>query len=63
MNTFFVQKVKNLKESLAQSNSDPLAILRQLMTNRNCVFKLQPVHPDQVEKMIINMFSAYKMTF
>ena len=55
MNNFFIQKVRNLKERIIPSNSDPLAILRQLMTNRSCVFQLQPVHPDQVEKMIINL--------
>ena len=50
MNNFFIQKVRNLKERIIPSNSDPLAILRQLMTNRSCVFQLEPVHPDQVEK-------------
>ena len=37
------------------SNSDPLSNLRQLMFNRKCTFKLQPVHPDKVEKMISDL--------
>ena len=52
MNSFFIWKVKNLIENLEPSNSDPLSNLRQLMSNRKCAFKLQPVHPDKVEKMI-----------
>ena len=55
MNVFFVRKVINLKESLLPTESDPLANLRQLMSNRKSVFKLQPVHPDTVDKMITNL--------
>ena len=55
MNTFFIQKVRNLKGSLKQSISDPLLKLRRMMVNRRCVFKLKPVHPYLVDKMIDNL--------
>ena len=55
MNTFFIQKVRNLKGSLRRAVSDPLLKLRRLMVNRSCVFKLKPVHPDLVDKMIDNL--------
>jgi hypothetical protein len=55
MNKFFITKVANLRESLGQSDANPLAKLEQLMSNRKCVFKLQPVHPDTVDKLITNL--------
>ena len=55
MNKFFISKVTNLRESIGQSDFNPLANLQKLMSNRKCVFKLQPVHPDTVDKLIGNL--------
>ena len=44
----------NLRNNLDQSEDNPLHNLQQLMSNRKCVFKLQPVHPDTVDKLISN---------
>ena len=52
MNKYFIQKVQNLKENLAQTNHDPLSKLRRLMYDRKCKFNLKPVHPDLIDKMI-----------
>ena len=55
MNNFFITKIENLIENLEPTESDPLSNLRQLMSNRRCIFKLKPIHPDQVEKLISNL--------
>ena len=55
MNRFFIEKVSNLRNNLGQSEDNPLDNLQQLMSNRKCVFKLQPVHPDTVDKLISNL--------
>ena len=55
MNNFFITKIENLIENLEPRESDPLSNLRQLMSNRSCIFKLKPIHPDQVEKLINNL--------
>ena len=55
MNRFFIDKVVNLQDSLGLSDVNPLANLQRLMSNRNCFFKLRPVHPDTVDKLITNL--------
>ena len=55
MNRFFIDKVVNLRDNLGLSDVNPLANLQRLMTNRNCFFKLRPVHPDTVDKLITNL--------
>ena len=58
MNNFFVTKVKNLRESLPPNQGDPLSLLRRIMANRKCSFKLKCVHPDAVSKIISKMRSS-----
>ena len=48
MNSFFIDKVKGLKQNLPPPKNDPLEVLRQLMSSRTCHFHLKPVHPDEV---------------
>ena len=55
MNNFFITKIENLIENLEPTESDPLLNLRQLMSNQSCIFKLKPIHPDLVEKLISNL--------
>ena len=55
MNAYFVNKVKNLRENLEPSETDPLENLRTIMSSHSCVFRLLPVHPDTVEKLICNL--------
>ena len=55
MNQFFINKVRDLKISLGEPETNPLKNLQKLMAGRKCVFKLKPVHPDTVEKLITNL--------
>ena len=52
MNTFFINKVKNLRQNLPQNPGDPIQLVQKLMRNRTCSLKLKPVHPDQVLKIL-----------
>ena len=52
MNSFFIQKVAKIKDSLSQSHIDPVAKLSQMMENHSSTFKFKPVHPDEVSKAI-----------
>ena len=58
MNNYFVSKVKNLRENLPPNQGDPLSLLRRIMANRKCSFKLKCVHPDTVSKIISKMRSS-----
>ena len=55
MNSFFVTKVKNLQKKLPPRTGDPVRHLRSAMRNRRCTFKLKPVHPDEVRKLVLNL--------
>ena len=55
MNMFFIDKVRNLQSNLGHSGANPLNNLQRLMANRKCTFKLNPVHPDTVDKLISNL--------
>ena len=46
MNSFFINKVQNLRQNLPQNPGDPLHLVQKLMRNRTCNFSLKPVHPD-----------------
>ena len=58
MNTFFTNKVRNLRENLPQNPGDPLRLVQKLMLNRTCTFKLKSVHPDDVLKILSNLKSS-----
>ena len=55
MNSFFINKVKNLRENLPTNVKDPLLLPKKLMKSRNCNFILKSVHPDDIKKMIANL--------
>ena len=52
MNEFFVNKIRTLKSRIPPSVNNPLERLRNLMRNRRCFFSLQPVHPDEIKKIV-----------
>jgi hypothetical protein len=43
MNKFFLQKVKQLRDAIPATDSDPLARMRESMAGRTCTFTFQPV--------------------
>ena len=55
MNSFFINKVRNLRSNLPQNPGDPLKLVEKLMLNRTCSFKLKTVHPDDVLKILSNL--------
>ena len=55
MNSFFIKKVQNLRKNLPENPGNPLQLLEAIMQNRSCSFKLAPVHPDTVLKIISNL--------
>ena len=52
VNSFFVNKVRLIRENLPSAKSDPLRNLKQLMKNRTSNFSISPAHPDQIRKII-----------
>ena len=55
MNEFFVNKVRNLRDNIPACMKNPLGRVQELMSGRNCSFKLKAVHPDEVLKIITNL--------
>ena len=55
MNRYFISKVNRLRQGIPDNNSDPLELLRQTMSRRNCSLHLRPVHPDEILKIITNL--------
>ena len=52
MNSFFINKVAQLRQKIPQVDLDPHAKLREAFQNRRCKFKFEPVEPDEVLKII-----------
>ena len=48
MNTFFINKVKGLRENIPTNWTDPLKVLKETMKARTCTFTPRPVKPEQV---------------
>ena len=55
MNSFFINKVKLLRERISTTEDDPMLKLREMMQNRKCSFSLRPVSPEEVLKIISNL--------
>ena len=55
MNNFFANKIEHLKDNIPASTDDPCAKLREVMKDRICSFSFQPVGPDEVEKIVLNL--------
>ena len=54
-NSYFIDKVKKIRQDLPPQVSDPLAKLKFLMRSRTCSFQLKPVHPDTVEEILSSL--------
>ena len=52
MNSFFINKVAQLREKIPQVDLDPHAKLREVFQNRGCEFKFKPAEPEEVLKII-----------
>ena len=52
MNSFFIQKVKELQKKIPPPNGNPLEYLQQAMSTRTCSLKFEQVHPEQVLKIV-----------
>ena len=55
MNMFFINKVERLRQGIPNSNTDPLHVLRESMSERTCSLKFRPIHPDEVLEIIKNL--------
>ena len=55
MNEFFVNKVKNLKESIPPSKDDPCKTLEEVMKTRDCTFTIKPVGPETVQEVVMSL--------
>ena len=51
MNSFFINKVAQLREKIPQVDLDPHAKLREVFQNRGCEFKFKPAEPEEVLKI------------
>ena len=58
MNSFFVNKVKDLRAKIPACRKNPFERLKKLMQKRTCHFQLQSVHPDVISKIIKSMKSS-----
>jgi hypothetical protein len=52
MNSFFIDKVARLRNGIPASNADPLAKLKESMSDRQCSLALKTVNPEEVLKVI-----------
>ena len=55
MNNFFINKVRLLRNNLPPNPGNPLILVKKLMENRKCTFKLKCVHPDKIGEIIDNL--------
>ena len=55
MNTFFINKVKDICQKLPNPTQDPLVTLQNIMKDRPSVFSFSCVHPDTVKKIILGL--------
>ena len=50
MNHFFIDKVARLRAGNPANDEDPLKTMREVMRERQCIFTLRPVTPEEVER-------------
>ena len=55
MNTFFIDKVKNLRSRIPVSSQDPLLTLRKRLNGIQCALTFRSVHPDEVFKVLCSL--------
>ena len=52
MNSFFLEKVQQLRQRIPRVDTDPLAKMREVFRDRNCTFRFKPVKQEDVLKII-----------
>ena len=52
MNSFFIKKVKDLRNKIPLSNLDPLKYMKEAMSRRTCQFSLKLLTVEEVTKLI-----------
>ena len=55
MNHFYIKKVEEIRANLPEARIDPLEQLRKQMENTELKFKLKPVHPDLILKILTSL--------
>ena len=55
MNSFFINKVKDICQKLPTQTQDPLVTLQNIMKDKSSVFSLSCVHPDTVKNIILGL--------
>ena len=55
MNSFFINKVRLLRDRIPASAEDPLKKLKEAMFGKQCSLTLQPVTPEAVSKVIAGL--------
>ena len=55
MNEYFINKVAKLKNKIPDTQADPLAKLREVFQNRQCIFSLRPVSQEEILKIITDL--------
>ena len=52
MNNFFISKVRNLRQGIPPTELDPLHVLREAFSDRECSFRFTAVHPEEVHRVL-----------
>ena len=55
MNKFFLDKVKKLCDGIPETQTDPLAKMRESMASRTCSFSFKPVTVQQMVKIVAGL--------
>ena len=55
MNKFFLDKVKKLRDGIPETQTDPLAQMRESMASRTCSFSFKPVTEQQMAKIVTGL--------
>ena len=58
MNSFFVNKVNDLRRKIPPCRKNPLDRVSQIMKDRTCTFSIKSVHPEVISKIIKGMKSS-----
>ena len=57
-NSYCITKIDQIRNNLPNAAINPLEKLESLMENRSCKFSIKPVHPDEVEKVILKLTNS-----
>ena len=52
INSFFINKVRIPRQGIPATDADPLKVMKETFSDRQCSFKLNAVKPDEVLKVL-----------